>query len=108
MYREWINKSVSKTIADEVFLYENKQILGIVTLKLKENIATIGLIAVAENQQGKGIGRKLVDACMDFCQKNNIKKIEVATQKANLQACNFYEKYGFSVKEITPIYHFWL
>lgn len=109
LYKTWILKSLSKELADKVFVYkEGGRILGMVTLKYKENIGDIGLIAVDDTTQGKGIGKKLINVCIKDLLINEIREIEVATQEVNDVACLFYEKRGFSVKNITNIYHFWL
>lgn len=108
LYREWIDKSVSHQIAKKVYVYEdNGQIKGMVTLGVKENLATIGLIAVDETLQGKGIGMSLIDACVQYCKAENIASLDVPTQLDNTQACKFYEKCGFTEKSVQNIYHFW-
>ncbi len=109
LYKTWIEKSVSGELADRVFVwYHNNRIAGFVTLKIKDNEGEIGLIAVAEEAQGKQIGTKLLDACVHYLQQNKIPILNVPTQLHNQQACNFYKKYGFYQKNITNIYHFWL
>lgn len=108
LYREWIDKSVNHQIAEKVFVYEdNERIKAMVTLGVKENTATIGLIAVDETLQGKGVGMSLIDACVQFCKNGNIASLDVPTQLDNIQACRFYEKCGFSEKSVQNIYHFW-
>lgn len=107
LYREWIDKSVSHEIAHKIFVYGDEKVGGMITLGVKDRIATIGLIAVDETLQGHGVGRALIDACVDFCRNEQIKTLDVPTQLDNLQACRFYEKYGFEVKDIKNIYHFW-
>jgi ribosomal protein S18 acetylase RimI-like enzyme len=108
LYREWIDKSVSHQIAKKVFVYnENGQIMGMITLGVKEKVANIGLIAVDETLQGKGIGMSLIDACVRYCKEENIITLDVPTQLDNTQACKFYEKCGFTEKSVQNIYHFW-
>lgn len=108
LYREWINKSVSHKIAKKVFVCEdNGQIKGMVTLGIKEKTANIGLIAVDETLQGKGVGMSLIDACIQYCKIEGIISLDVPTQLDNTQACRFYEKCGFIEKSVQNIYHFW-
>jgi len=108
LYREWIDKSVSHQIAKKVFVYEDsEQIKGMITLGVKENTATIGLIAVDESLQGKGVGMSLIDTCVQHCKAENIATLNVPTQLDNIQACKFYEKCGFTEKSVQNIYHFW-
>ncbi len=108
LYREWIDKSVNHQIAEKVFIYEDdERIKGMVTLGVKETTATIGLIAVEETLQGKGVGMSLIDACVQYCRTTTITTLDVPTQLDNIQACRFYEKCGFSEKSVQNIYHFW-
>jgi dTDP-4-amino-4,6-dideoxy-D-galactose acyltransferase len=108
LYREWIDKSVSHQIAKKVFVYEdNGQIKGMVTLGVKEKAANIGLIAVDETLQGKGVGMSLIDTCVQYCKIEGIIWLDVPTQLDNTQACRFYEKCGFIEKSVQNIYHFW-
>lgn len=108
LYREWIDKSVSHQIAKKVFVYEdNEQIKGMITLGLNGKAANIGLLAVDETLQGKGVGISLIDACVQYCKTESIATLDVQTQLDNAQACKFYEKCGFTEKSTQNIYHFW-
>jgi dTDP-4-amino-4,6-dideoxy-D-galactose acyltransferase len=109
LYTEWIEKSVQRKLANEVLIYtEGAEILGFITLALRESTGSIGLIAVDENQRGKAIGKKLVAAALQFFYDHNITRVEVVTQKANFAACRFYESSGFKIKSIVNIYHLWI
>jgi len=109
LYHEWIEKSVSRILADEILVYdENQEITGFVTLKINKNIGSIGLIAVEEKQRGKSIGKKLINAALMYFKEKKIKNIEVVTQKANYGACRFYESCGFKVSQIVNVYHLWI
>jgi dTDP-4-amino-4,6-dideoxy-D-galactose acyltransferase len=109
LYTQWLEKSLSRTICNEVFVYrENQSNLGLVTLKLDHEQASIGLIAVAEQAARKAIGTKLLGKTKEFCAKNQVKHLFVATQKANVVACNFYQKNGFALSQSQLIYHVWL
>jgi len=109
LYKIWMTKSLSKEIADKVFVVsENEKIAGMVTLKINNEIGTIGLFAVSESVQGRGYGKNLINACSNELISKGIFQIEVPTQMENLKACSFYEKCGFNIKSITNIYHFWL
>ncbi|WP_321413378.1 GNAT family N-acetyltransferase [uncultured Desulfobacter sp.] len=109
LYKAWIEKSLSKEIADKVFVAQiNHIVIGFATLKIKDGKGQIGLIAVSEQAQGQKIGSKLIDACILYLQEKSINKLIVHTQLANTQACGFYENYGFKKELITNIYHFWI
>lgn len=111
LYHRWILNSVNKKFADYIFVKEkNKKVIGFVTFKIdhSKNSGTIGLIAVDEVYRGMKIGKKLIDKIKAISHQHGLKEINVATQKDNLGACNFYKKYGFKIKSRTDIYHFWL
>lgn len=108
LYKIWIDNSISKKIADDVLIYqENNNIIGFVTYKIKDKNATIGLIAVDSNFQGKGIGRKLINHLESVLHQKSIDSLTIPTQLTNIQACNFYKKQGYSIEEVKYIKHYW-
>jgi dTDP-4-amino-4,6-dideoxy-D-galactose acyltransferase len=109
MYRTWIENSVKHKIADKVFVTKEKDsIKGMVTLKIDDEKGYIGLIAVSTSMQGKGYGKALISACENELLHRGVFKLEIPTHADNIQACKFYEKCGFELKQISNIYHFWL
>lgn len=109
LYSEWITRSVSKEIADEVLVYEKEAIIaGMLTYKITDNVATIGLVAVDPQIQGKKIGTELMTFMEYKLSKLAVYDINVATQMQNMRACCFYKKNNYSIKQITNIYHVWL
>ncbi len=107
LYKEWIERSLSGEIATDVLGYlDGTKLLGILTYKIEDNIATIGLVAVDDKATGKGVGTKLMQSFLSNMPDGII--VNVATQKCNDAACHFYEKNGFLVDSITNIYHIWL
>ena len=108
LYKEWLERSLTREIADEFYVYKNdKKLLGFVTLKFKKTFAEIGLIAVSQLAQGKGVGSLLINFAVSAAARKNYKRIHVSTQDNNHQACAFYEKNGFIFDEINYYSHFW-
>lgn len=85
-------------------LYKDK---GFLLFNIENDVATIELIAVDNNENGKGLGTKLIDSLNSFCIANNIQKIIVGTQLNNLIAQKFYLKNKFNVVQYNSIYHYW-
>lgn len=110
LYRCWIERSVDGAMADVVLVHRtDNQIDGMITLKIEVDVAHIGLVAVDEEAQGKGIGTMLIKAVEAYLQNNTtVRHLKVATQWANKPACHLYKKNGFVVEEKTNIYHWWL
>ena len=108
LYKVWIEKSIEREICDEVFVYKiEDQIVGFVTIKIKDLEAEIGLIAVDPKYQGIGIGQGLIDSTINYSLRKGIKKIVVSTQGNNLQAIAFYTKKDFKITKTKIITHLW-
>ena len=108
LYRTWVDNSVNKKFAKKIFytIHDHK-ISGFVTLQTQAEYASVGLIAVDPTFQGQGIGTKLLTNCENYCFLNRIKELRIPTQEENIQACNFYEKIGYSAREKMVIKHYW-
>jgi dTDP-4-amino-4,6-dideoxy-D-galactose acyltransferase len=108
LYEEWIRKSVSKEIADNVYIYSDNDLKGMVTIKHYNDKSKIGLISVSKDSRGMNIGSKLISKVKSECFQRNIFKVDVVTQKDNIPACNFYIKNGFRETDKINIYHLWI
>ena len=108
MYEIWINKSLKREFAAEVFAFQDEnRTNGMVTINKKLKKAKIGLIAVDNNVQSKGIGTKLLQSVDNWALKQNLENICVETQEENYNACQFYEKNNYKISDKTFIYHIW-
>lgn len=111
LYRRWIEQSVCKNLADDILVYTDNSIeCGMVTYRINKgnNTARIGLVAVDDAIQGKGIGSSLVSSLENLLNKQGIDKLYVSTQEDNMKACKWYEKNGFGVDSKVEIYHWWM
>ncbi len=108
LYKKWIDNSLDLNFADDVLVYlVDDKIAGFVTYKISNEQGIIGLIAVLPSQQGKGIGKKLIQFVENKLIKRNIRILSISTQKENIEACSFYEKLGYEIKDSLIIKHFW-
>lgn len=108
LYQTWIDNSINKKFADGVLVYFEENILkGFVTYKTNNVTASVGLIAVDNNYQGKGIGAKLLQNLENLLYQKKITQLTIPTQLTNIQACSFYTKQGYSIKDKTFIKHYW-
>ena len=109
LYAAWIENSVKKIIAKKVIIQnQNHKTIGLLTLGIKHERADIGMLAVDINNRGKGIGKNLIERSFFESKLLNQNNIQVITQKANKDACVFYEKMGFALEKTENIYHFWI
>lgn len=109
LYKEWIDKSISKDLAFEIIVKKiEDKIVGFTTLaKKSDELADISLVAVDSNYRGKGIALELIKKSIEVAKQKNFKKIQVVTQLDNEPANKLYLKAGFKEESITYIYHVW-
>lgn len=108
LYKIWIDNSLSKNFADDVLVYKYQgKMVGLLTYKTIEKEAFVGLIAVSPEHQGKGIGGIMLKHLETILYAKGIYSLTIPTQDQNQQACNFYNKIGYSISEKTYIKHYW-
>ena len=108
LYKKWIDNSINSQIADIFLIFlDDEMITGFVTCIVGKDSASIGLLAVNQNEQGKGIGRILIHSLESYLHKSNIEILNVVTQSENNVAINFYKKMGFELINQKYIKHYW-
>ena len=106
LYNLWLVKSLKREIADEVAaIMVGNDIAGFVTLQASESLAKIGLIAVAENHRGKGIGGLLLEHAKRVALEANARTLQVETQGDNAAANALYTKNGFKKLKTDYVCH---
>ena len=77
----------------------NNQIVGTVSLiKIDDTTFELTKMAVSERNQGLGIGKKLMEHCLNEARQNGIQKLILYSNRKLLPAIALYESFGF--KEI--------
>lgn len=108
LYKKWIDNSINKQFSDDILVYkEGQNTIGFVSYKVHDGYATIGLIAINPNEQGKGIGKKLIIAVENQLKSIGISQLHIPTQLGNEVACGFYTKLGYKIIEKLIIKHYW-
>lgn len=109
LYEAWIRRSTMREIADEVLVHGRAgQVRGMVTIRQNEGVAHIGLIAVAADARGKGVGSGLVRAAEAWAFRHGASRMEVVTQGANQEAFALYGRCGYGIKAAEDVYHLWI
>jgi dTDP-4-amino-4,6-dideoxy-D-galactose acyltransferase len=109
LYTQWLRKSLTREIADEVLVVaEAGRVRGLVTTALSGGAGKIGLVAVDEASRGRGLGRQLVEAAKRWFAARGAAFADVVTQQDNVAACRLYETCGFRVHQVQHVYHLWL
>ncbi|OES45987.1 acetyltransferase [Domibacillus iocasae] len=83
----------------ECFVAESEeQIIGVyVLLPTRPETVELVNIAVSDNQQGKGIGKQLVNDAVQKAKSKGYKTIEVGTGNSSIGQLSLYQKYGFRI-----------
>jgi dTDP-4-amino-4,6-dideoxy-D-galactose acyltransferase len=111
LYEIWMRRSLARELCDMVLVVQEQGCtvpLGMVTISLQDGTGQIGLIAVSEQQRGRGLGRMLVDAADRWMLEHGAQNAQVVTQLQNVAACRLYEQAGYQVDAVEYFYHFWL
>lgn len=81
------------------------EIIGFIIFSPINPEAHILSISVTKKIQSKGVGSLLLQSMLDQCAAMNYKKIFLEVRTSNLQAINFYQKFGFSKDAIRDNYY---
>jgi len=110
LYRTWIKLSC-EGYADAVLVAETDGLLaGYISCHLdnkKNNVGKIGLVGVATQARGRGIGQALVCHALEWFRGANATKVSVVTQGRNVSAQRLYQRYGFATESVHLWYHKW-
>lgn len=74
----------------------NGEIVGTVSLiKMTDTAFELSKMAVTDSVQGLGIGKKLLQHCIEIARKQAIEKIIIYSNRSLKSAIHVYEKFGF-------------
>jgi dTDP-4-amino-4,6-dideoxy-D-galactose acyltransferase len=109
LYETWIEKSCRGS-ADRVFVVESgNRPAGYLTCSLAgSGSGHIGLLGVAENSRGDGIGKDLMSAAISWFAKQGVQNVTVVTQGRNAGAQRFYQRCGFTTLSVELWFHRWI
>lgn len=93
-------KEIDLAKTDGFYFREGKDIIGLITYIVYDNILEItSLDSLHENQ---GIGSKLVEVVIQEAEDRKFQKIVLITTNDNINAIRFYQKRGF---DMVRLYH---
>lgn len=77
--------------------------LGFISFHTQNLLHHCGLVGeiqeffIHQNYRGKGIGRQLINEILQYADRNNLKSIEVTTNKRRVENVLIYENLGFGL-----------
>ena len=103
-YETWASNAVGGRLGDAALgVRDEGGLAGFVTLSLDREaervadvrIASVGLIAVRPDAQGRGVGRALMRSALAWCADERVATLTVGTQTSNVPAQRLYTGLGF-------------
>jgi|GEM_PF-1053318 len=109
-YENWVEKGVLGQFDNECYcLYHSGIPVGFCTIRYNiSNTVNIGLFGVANDFQGKGLAKLLLNAIFNILIDKKISKLFVVTQGRNYGAQRLYQNTGFLTKSTELWYHKWI
>jgi DNA-binding MarR family transcriptional regulator/GNAT superfamily N-acetyltransferase len=81
---------------------DGERVGSILIVDAGEEVAQLRILLVEPKARGRGIGKRLIEECVDFSKRAGYKKIKLWTQSILVAARHLYEKAGFTLVEEKP------
>jgi ribosomal protein S18 acetylase RimI-like enzyme len=111
LYATWIEKSCRGESADAVLVAEHEGkpagYISCVRSGGVDDSGEIGLIAVAAEAQGRGLGKALIRSSLRWFADRGLPRVRVVTQGRNVRAQRLYQAHGLFTRSIGLWFHRW-
>ena len=103
VFKEIFNENISNSKNLYLIAENENEGLGFIsfhTQNLLHHGGRVGEIQeffIDQNHRGKGIGRQLIEKIMQYANQNNLKSIEVTTNRRRVENVLIYENLGFTL-----------
>lgn len=81
---------------------DGERVGSVMIVDAGDHVAQLRLLLVEPKARGKGIGKRLINECINFSRRNRYQKIRLWTQSNLLEARHLYAKEGFQLVEQKP------
>jgi dTDP-4-amino-4,6-dideoxy-D-galactose acyltransferase len=109
LYDVWIRRSCEGWAQTVLVPNEGAAPAGYVSVHVDEAAerGSIGLIAVAPDARGRGVGATLVRGAVAWCDAGGLPQIAVVTQGRNVSAQRLFQRCGFRTSTVGLWFHKW-
>lgn len=86
--------------AEYISLVENNDVVGLAAFYANDiisHVAYLSFISLADGYSGKGLGRKIIEACESLSREKGMRVLRFEVFKKNKPAIGFYEALEYSV-----------
>lgn len=107
LYETWVENSFHG-FAQAVLVAEVEgRAAGYLTCHLKGTESQIGLVGITAENQGRGLGSRLIRHFLSWSREQGATRALVVTQGRNLAAQRLYQRNGFISSSLQLCYHLW-
>lgn len=86
------------------YAWYGDQIVGTVSLmKIQDSVFELTKMAVNEDFQGLGIGKLLMEHCLEYANNTGLKEIIIYSNRRLERAVDMYRKFGFKEIDLGPV-----
>ncbi|MCK0149044.1 GNAT family N-acetyltransferase [Marivita sp. S6314] len=75
-------------------------------VRLDNRTAKLRLFLLAPEARGLGLGKRLLETCMNFARQSGFKQMRLWTHESHEAACALYQKYGWTCTSSEPVHSF--
>ena len=105
MFIQEINSSYSRGLVAKLGGELDKDVAGYIIYLLVAGEAHLHNFAVRSDLRSRGIGWELMKAMFDHSHAEGVTQATLEVRPANKAAIKLYEKFGFVVKGVRPLYY---
>lgn len=85
----------------------DQQVLGSVfCVHVTDQMAKLRLFYLEPEARGLGLGRQLLEACIDFARAAGYQRLQLWTHEIHTAACALYQKAGFRMVSANPVQNY--
>lgn len=85
---------------------DRERVGSIMVVDAGDNVAQLRILLVEPKARGRGIGKRLIDECLDFSKRAGYGKIKLWMQSILVEARRLYDNAGFTLVEEKPHHSF--
>mgnify|MGYP003613322281 CR=1 FL=1 len=103
VFEKIFNENISNPNNLYLLAENEKESIGFISFHTQNLLHHCGLVGeiqeffIHQNYRGQGIGRQLINEILHYADQNNLKSIEVTTNKRRVENVLIYENLGFGL-----------
>ncbi len=85
---------------------DGKRLGSVFCVKLDDQTAKLRLFLLVPEARGRGLGQRLLSACMDYARARGYARMQLWTHASHRAACALYARNGWSCVSSKPVHNF--